>query len=120
MRSRQGHRTGISAVYARTALADQRVLAWQIGYCTAYCRSRGWMRVLTYADNGCPDSKLSGRWQLIQLMEDAKAGLVERLVVEDMQRLAKLPSQLNWIVAQFRGYRVAIHSVDNNEPRLMQ
>jgi DNA invertase Pin-like site-specific DNA recombinase len=120
MRSRKGYRTGISAVYARTAAADQRELAWQVGICTAYCRSRGWMRVLAYADDDCSEARLSGRWQLAQLMEDAKVGLIERIVVEDVQRLARSPSQLSWIVDQCRKCRVAIHIADNNEIRILQ
>jgi DNA invertase Pin-like site-specific DNA recombinase len=117
MRYRKGYRTGITAVYARTATADRRALAWQVGYCTAYCRSRGWMRVLPYGDDNCSDARLSGRWQLVRLIEDARAGLIERLVVEDMERLARSPPQLNWIMAQFRASKVAIHIVEKNEPR---
>jgi DNA invertase Pin-like site-specific DNA recombinase len=119
MRSRKEYSTGISAVYARTAANDQRELAWQVGFCTAYCRSRGWMRVLAYVDDACSDAKLSGRWQLVQLMEDAKVGVIERIVVEDVQRLAGSPSQLSWILAQFRKWRVAIHIADNSETRIL-
>jgi DNA invertase Pin-like site-specific DNA recombinase len=61
-----------------------------------------------------------GRWQLARLMDDARAGLIDRVVVEDMYRLARSPSQLDWIVRELRACRVAIHVVDNNEPRSIQ
>lgn len=120
MRFRRGFPRGISAVYARTAVSDEQQLAWQVGYCTAYCRSRGWTRVMTYADDGCSGVHLAERSELARLLDDARAGLIDRLVVEDMHRLARSPSELTWIVAQFRTCRVAIHIVDHNEPRSIQ
>jgi DNA invertase Pin-like site-specific DNA recombinase len=105
----------ISAVYARTAASDPGALAWQVGKCTAYCRSRGWTRVLAYADDGASGMKLGDRWQLARLLDDARAGLIERVVVEDMERFARSLSHLNWLVAKFRAYRVAIHIVGKSE-----
>jgi site-specific DNA recombinase len=111
---------GISAVYARTAVSDPRDLAWQVGRCKAFCRSRGWMRVAVYADDGCSGVQLAERSQLARLLDDARAGLIDRVVVEDMQRLARSPFQLNWLVEKFRECGVAIYIVDNYESRWIQ
>lgn len=112
---------GISAVYVRTAVADPQALAWQIGRCTAFCQSRGWMRVAVYGDDGCPGMQLAGRSQLARLLDDARAGgLIDRLVVEDTDRLARSASQLNWLVLQFRECGVAIYVVEKYESRSIQ
>jgi DNA invertase Pin-like site-specific DNA recombinase len=111
---------GISAVYARTAVADPRALAWQVGRCTAFCRSRGWMRVAVYADDGCAGVQLAERSQLARLLDDARAGLIDRVVVEDIDRLARSPSQLRWLAVKLRECGTAIYIVENYESHSIQ
>lgn len=120
MRFAKKARRGISAIYARTAVANPEVIAWQIGLCTAYCQFRGWTRVAAYADDGYAGTKLAERLQLARLLDDARAGLIERLIVEDLQRLARSPSQLYWIMQKLSECGITVYVAENNEPRSIQ
>lgn len=109
--------SGSTAVYARTARSNEHALAWQIGRCRAHCLSQGWTTITQYADDGCSGMRLSDRAELARLLDDARAGLVARVVVEDLSRLARPPDLQAWLVKKLRSCGVALYVVEDNLPR---
>lgn len=94
-----------TAVYARVSTEGQRTDSQELEL-KRYCRQRGWRNVTYYAD------KISGakasRPQLDQLMQDIRAGKIERLIVYKLDRLGRSLTHLALILDELNRLNVPL------------
>lgn len=94
-----------TAVYVRVSTEAQRTDS-QEQELKRYCRQRGWKDLTLYVD------KISGakasRPELDQMMQDIRAGKVERLVVYKLDRLGRSLTHLALILDELNRLRVPI------------
>ncbi|MCX4317081.1 MAG: recombinase family protein, partial [Lachnospiraceae bacterium] len=64
-------------------------LETQKPFITEYAEKNGYTLVRIYADEGISGTKIKNRKEFLRLMEDAKHGLFEMVVVKDISRLAR-------------------------------
>ena len=76
-----------TAIYIRTSTKKQRTDA-QILSCSNYCREMGFDDINTYIDIGISGAKAS-RPAFNRLIEDIKAGIIERVVCSEESRIAR-------------------------------
>lgn len=77
-----------SAIYARfsTDLQNERSIDDQIALCRDYAEREGLQIVATYDDRARSGSSILGRDGLLKLMDDAKSGQFEIVIVEALDR----------------------------------
>jgi len=89
-----------AVLYARVSTYEQTEgysLDAQIGYCREYCEGQGWEVVSEYVDPGF-SGRSARRPQFEQMMKDAKAGLLDIVVVHKLDRFARsLRDTLNYL-----------------------
>ena len=94
-----------TAVYIRVSTEGQRTDSQELEL-KRYCRQRGWKNLTFYAD------KISGakasRPQLDQMMQDIRAGKVERLVVYKLDRLGRSLTHLALILDELSTLKVPL------------
>lgn len=83
----------VTVAYVRQSTLKQQSLDWQVDWAKAQCRERGWSYGCEYRELGghSDDLSLAGRPRLREMLEDAKAGKFQRVVVWDRTRLARGP-----------------------------
>jgi site-specific DNA recombinase len=100
-----------SAIYARfsTDLQNERSIDDQIALCQEYAKREKLEVVTVYEDRARSGGSILGRDGLIQLIDDAKAGKFEVVIVEaldrlsrDMEDLAGLHKRLTFLGVQIR------------------
>lgn len=62
--------------------------------CTALCTTRGWDIIATYTDNDRSASGSKPRPEYQQMLNDIRAGLIDAVVVWDLDRLHRKPIEL--------------------------
>lgn len=92
-----GKRAGI---YARISKDDGSALGVgrQLEDCTAEALRRGWTVVDQYVDNNVSASKSKPRPEYTRMIEDAEQGQIDAVVVWDVDRLTRKPSELETFI----------------------
>lgn len=80
-----------AAIYARysTALQSERSVDDQIDLCRAFAEAQGFVVVGTYADRARSGTTTHGRDGLSGLVQDARSGAFDTIVVEALDRLSR-------------------------------
>jgi hypothetical protein len=94
-----------TAVYVRVSTEGQRTDSQELEL-KRYCRQRGWKDLTFYAD------KISGakasRPQLDRMMQDIRAGKIERLIVYKLDRLGRSLTHLALILDELNRLQVPL------------
>ncbi|MDX7951443.1 recombinase family protein [Lichenihabitans sp. Uapishka_5] len=87
------------AIYARFSSERQheRSIERQVELCLALIERLGLVLVATYEDRGKSGRTMAGRHELHRALADAKSGLFDILMVEDVDRLARRQSDAHLI-----------------------
>ena len=88
-------------------------LATQESQIIDYCKKEGWRLVKVYDDPGFSGSTIE-RPNFQLMINDAKKGKFEKLVIRDISRAARNSRQLLNIVEELRQYKVSIVSIKEN------
>jgi site-specific DNA recombinase len=105
--------TPTAAIYARISSDDGTALgvARQIEDCSALATKRGWSIAETFVDNDVSASSGVRRPQYEQLIEAIKHERVNALVVWDVDRLTRTPSELEQFIGLADAHQIALASV---------
>ncbi len=95
----------MNAVYIRVSTDSQRTDSQEMEL-KRYCRQRGWSDLTYYVDKIC--GAKASRPQLDRLMQDIRAGKVERLVVYKLDRLGRSLTHLALILDELNRLRVPL------------
>lgn len=95
----------MNALYIRVSTEGQRTDSQEVEL-KRYCRQRGWKNPAVYTDK-ISGSKMS-RPQLDQLMQDMRAGKVERLIVYKLDRLGRSLTHLALILDELNRLNVPL------------
>ncbi len=94
-----------TALYIRVSTDGQRTDS-QEQELKGYCRQRGWKDLSLYVDRIC--GAKASRPQLDQLMQDIRAGQVERLLVFKLDRLGRSLTHLAQILDELNRLKVPL------------
>jgi DNA invertase Pin-like site-specific DNA recombinase len=94
-----------TAVYIRISTEGQRTDS-QEQELKKYCRLRGWKNIVTYADTIC--GAKSSRPLLDKMMQDIRAGKIERLLVFKLDRLGRSLTHLAIILDELNRLQVPL------------
>ena len=94
-----------TAVYVRISTEGQRTDS-QEQELKKYCRLRGWKNIVTYADTIC--GAKSSRPELDRMMQDIRAGEIERLLVFKLDRLGRSLTHLALILDELNRLQVPL------------
>lgn len=114
--------TDRAAIYLRVsskaqAGEDRASLPVQIAECTAYCARHGWQVVMTAEDH--ESGKIVSREGYQRLLELARTGLVEHIVVYSSSRLGRRSSERIYRRDELEDMGIQLHScTDNIEDKL--
>lgn len=102
-----------AAIYARISSDDGTALgvARQIEDCTALATKRGWEIVETFVDNDVSASSGVRRPEYERLIDDIKHDKLNALVVWDVDRLTRTPSELEQFIGLADAHSIALASV---------
>ena len=102
----------LTAIYARTA-ADDQVGTNCDQQAKAVCRGAGLAEgeVALYADAACSGLNVS-RPQLRRLIDDARHGLVNRVLVSDLSRLARDATLLTNILKELKEVGTVVETIE--------
>lgn len=105
--------TPTAAIYARISSDDGSALgvARQIEDCTALATRRGWAIADTFIDNDVSASSGVRRPEYERLIEAIKREKVSALVVWDVDRLTRTPSELEQFIGLADAHSIALASV---------
>lgn len=95
----------MNAVYIRVSTEAQRTDSQEMEL-KRYCRQRGWTNLTYYVDKIC--GAKASRPQLDRMMQDIRAGQVERLVVYKLDRLGRSLTHLALILDELNRLRVPL------------
>jgi putative DNA-invertase from lambdoid prophage Rac len=95
----------MNAVYIRVSTEAQRTDS-QEQELKRYCRQRGWKDLTFYVDKIC--GAKASRPQLDRMMQDIRAGHVERLIVYKLDRLGRSLTHLALILDELNRLRVPL------------
>jgi site-specific DNA recombinase len=102
------------ATYARVSTQEQASegtsLAFQQAQLTAYCQLQGWTIINSYVDPGF-SGKDGDRPGLERLLNDAKLGLIDKVVVFKLDRLARNLGLLLDTEKALKGYGITLISM---------
>ena len=103
------------AIYIRVSTAEQRIEGWSLdaqrASLTALAKSKGWKVVGVYADEGKSARKrLKDRKAIHQLMDDVRAGLVDIILIKELDRWFRSISDFDKIHDILDQYGVEWHS----------
>ncbi len=105
-----------TALYIRVSTDGQRTDS-QEQELKGYCRQRGWKDLSLYVDRIC--GAKASRPQLDQLMQDIRAGQVERLLVFKLDRLGRSLTHLAQILDELNRLKVPLiassHGIDTSD-----
>jgi site-specific DNA recombinase len=105
------------ALYTRVSTSEQAAegtsLEYQKEQLEVYCKAQGWEVFSTYTDPGCSgkDDKRPG---LKRLMQDAKAGLFDKVIVLKLDRLSRNLRLLLELQEKLQENDVALISLKEN------
>ena len=94
-----------TAIYIRVSTLEQRTDS-QEHELRRYCRQRGWKKTVIYTDNIC--GAKSSRPELERLMQDIRAGTIERLLVFKLDRLGRSLTHLALILDELNRLNVPL------------
>ena len=94
-----------TAVYIRISTEGQHTDS-QEQELKKYCRLRGWKNIVTYADTIC--GAKSSRPELDRMMQDIRAGEIERLLVFKLDRLGRSLTHLALILDELNRLQVPL------------
>ena len=94
-----------TAIYIRVSTLDQRTDS-QEQELKRYCRQRGWKNLSFYMDKIC--GAKSSRPELDKMMQDIRAGNIERLVVYKLDRLGRSLTHLALILDELNRLQVPL------------
>jgi site-specific DNA recombinase len=105
--------TPTAAIYARISSDDGTALgvARQVEDCTALAAKRGWSIAETFIDNDVSASSGVRRPEYERLIEAIKREQVGALVVWDVDRLTRTPSELEQFIGLADAHSIALASV---------
>lgn len=100
-------------IYARISQDDGTALgvARQVADCTAEAERRGWPVAMQFVDNDVSASKKKPRPQYVRLLEEIEAGRVDAVIVWDIDRLTRTPSELESFIDLADRHRLALASI---------
>jgi site-specific DNA recombinase len=87
-------------------------LAHQKRRLVSFCESRDWSIVEIYSDEGISASSLTERPQALKMLEDAKRGNFENILILKVDRLCRNTRDLLEIVDLLKKYNVRLNAVD--------
>ena len=94
-----------TALYIRVSTQEQRTDS-QDQELRRYCRQRGWKNLSIYVDKIC--GAKTSRPELERLMQDIRAGTIERLVVYKLDRLGRSLTHLALILDELNRLQVPL------------
>jgi len=100
-----------AAIYARVSTSNhQQDVGLQVDELQTVAQQRGWVLTEVYTDEGVSGSK-SSRPALDRMMEDAKAGKIDLVVIWKLDRLARSVVNLLDVVENLQAWGVGLVSV---------
>jgi site-specific DNA recombinase len=112
-----------AALYTRSAASQEpgeenNALATQIRLCKMHCQVQGYAtdEKHIYSEIGSGNDGQSPRPQLTALLEAAKQGAFEVLVIATQNRLSRRLIHANTIIEELQQYGVQVESVDGHDP----
>lgn len=102
-----------AGIYARISQDDGTALgvARQVDDCTAEAARRGWDVVDQYVDNNVSASKKKPRPEYERLLEDVRAGVIDAVIVWDVDRLTRRPAELETFIELAEQFGVSLASI---------
>jgi site-specific DNA recombinase len=102
-----------AAIYARfsTDRQNERSIDDQFALCRACAAREGFTIVKTYADHALSGASILNRDGLLNLMDDARAGAFDVVIVEAVDRLGRDMEDLAGIHKRLKFAGIAIHAV---------
>ena len=94
-----------TGIYIRVSTLDQRTDS-QEQELKRYCRQRGWKNLSFYVDKIC--GAKTSRPELERMMQDIRAGTIERLVVYKLDRLGRSLTHLALILDELNRLQVPL------------
>ena len=106
-----------AAVYARfsTDLQNEKSAEDQIVLCRTYAANKGFQVVAAYADKAKSGASMVNRDELLTMLDDAKAGRFDVIVVEHLDRLSRDMADMATIKKQMDFLGVRILTVHGGE-----
>jgi len=106
------------AIYARVSTQEQAEQGYsidaQLEMLNNYCKENNKVCFKEYVDRGISGKSIEGRYQLQQMLLDAKAGLFDEVIVWKINRLARKQLDLLKIVEELNKYSVTFRSYSEN------
>lgn len=106
------------AVYARVSTEEQAESGFsidaQLVQLRQYCEAKEKILYKEYVDRGVSGKSMKGRFALQELLEDAKKGLFDEVVVWKISRMARKQLDLLKIVEMLNRYNIAFRSYSEN------
>ncbi|MEO5925706.1 MAG: recombinase family protein [Bryobacteraceae bacterium] len=101
------------AIYARYSSDLQRDTSIddQVRRCEEYAQKNGWTVVSRFADKAISGADVAGRQQLQALMQEARAGNFDRLIVDDTSRLGRNLPQVRTLIDQLEYFDIQFSAV---------
>lgn len=103
----------LAAIYARISKDDGTALGVgrQVEDCSAEAERRGWTVTATYVDNNVSATRAAPRPQYVQMLEAIERGDVDAVIVWDIDRLTRKPSELETFIDLADRHGLALASV---------
>jgi DNA invertase Pin-like site-specific DNA recombinase len=101
------------AIYARysTELQSDRSIDDQVALCRAYAGRQGWQAVdPPYADYAVSGASVHGRFAFERLVADARRGLLDAILAEDLDRLSRNQADIAGLYEAMTFLGIGIHT----------
>lgn len=102
----------VTAIYERIsqdATGERAAVERQDEDCLKACQQRGWdENVVRYIDNGVSATKRKPRPEYVRLLADMEAGKVQRVVVWHLDRLHRIPAELEGFMTLAEKHQVEL------------
>lgn len=106
------YRIAIYLRQSKDADGNELAVSRQREDCLKLCRDRGWTDTVEYCDNNVSASKRSvARPRYRQMLRDVKAGLIQGIVVWDLDRLYRQPRELEDLIDLADEHHLALATV---------
>jgi DNA invertase Pin-like site-specific DNA recombinase len=101
-----------AALYVRESQADDELaVERQESECRALGKAKGWSIVKVYADNDTPSKKRTHRKAYEAMVADAKARVIDAILVWDADRLSRVPRENEDIIDFAEEYGIELATV---------
>jgi len=103
--------------YARVSTDEERQLFSlknQLSFFEEYSDKNNYMMVRLYADEGIPGKQMKKRDEFMRMIEDAKTGMFDVIVVKDVSRYARNTVDLLTSVRQLKAMGINVQFVSNS------